>query len=238
MIRATKAQREQWKEKGYLVVEDAYEGEDLKRLQQAFGRCAEEARPEWLEEVEAGTRPAGYFDIPNPLEKDSAFVDLADHPSYFGLLVDLLGEDLVFKGPQVRTLPLSPVSYIGWHPDIPHTDPQHIKVQIYVDDVPLDGGAFAYVPGSHKPDAGPYPVVHQLEHMPGHKVFAGKAGTAILFSTYGWHTSMINKTQEPRKSIILGYGVWHEDKYDPKRHTAIAAQLTTPQRRKLFCLER
>ena len=238
MVRATQAQRKQWVEKGYLVVENAFEGEDLKRLQAAFDRCAEEAKPEWLEEVEAGTRPGAFFDIPKPLEKEDAFIDLADHSTYFGLLVDLLGEDLVFKGCQVRTLPLSPVSYVGWHPDVPHTKPQHIKVQIYVEDVPEDGGAFAYVPGSHKPEVGRYPVVHRLEDMPGHQVFPGKAGTAILFSTYGWHTSMVNRTQAPRKSIIVGFGAWHEENDDPERHAAIVDRLTTPERRKLFCLER
>jgi ectoine hydroxylase-related dioxygenase (phytanoyl-CoA dioxygenase family) len=237
MVQLTKAQQGQWKEEGYLVVEEAYEGEDLKRLQEAFDRCSEEARPQWLKGVETGTQPAAFFDIPTPLEKDDAFIDLADHSSYFGLLMDLLGEDLVFHGAQVRTLPLSPISYVGWHPDIPHTQPQHIKVQVYVDDVPPNGGAFAYVPGSHQPNADPCPVVHQLERMPGHKVFPGKAGTAILFSTYGWHTSMVNKSQRPRKSIILGYSGRHEDKYDPQRYAEIADRLTTAQRRKLFCLE-
>ena len=236
MVRVTEVQREQWEEEGYLVVEDAYEGADLARLQEAFDRCAEAAKPAWLEEVEAGTRPGAFFDIPKPLEQDDAFVDLADHPSYFGYLVDLLGEDLIFKGAQVRTLPLSPVSYIGWHPDMPHTRPQHLKMQIYVNDVGEDGGAFAFVPGSHKPDAGPYPRVQRVERMSGHRVFPGRAGTAILFNTYGWHTSMINRTRVPRKSIILFYGVRHEDTYDSERHAAISDRLTTPERRKLFCL--
>ena len=236
MVRVTEAQREQWEEEGYLVVEDAYKGADLARLQEAFDRCAEEAKSAWLEDVEAGIRPGAFFDIPKPLEQDDAFIDLADHSSYFGCLVDFLGEDLIFWGPQVRTLPLSPVSYIGWHPDMPHTKPQSIKVQIYVNDVPEDGGAFAFIPGSHKPDAGPYPKVQQLDKMPGHKVFPGRAGTAILFNIYGWHTSMINRTLVPRKSIILGYGVRHEDTYDPKRHAAIADRITTPERGKLFCL--
>ena len=238
MIRATKEQRQQWKEEGYLVVENAYEGEQLKRLQAAFARCAEEVRPKWLEGVEAGTQPAAFFDIPKPLEMDDAFIDLADHSSYFGLLMDLLGEDLVFSGAQVRTLPPSPVSYVGWHPDTPHNKPQHIKVQVYVDDVSPNGGAFAYVPGSHKPDADAYPIIHQLESMPGHKVFPGKAGTAILFNTYGWHTSMVNTTQVPRKSIILGYSVRREEDYNPQRYAEIADWLTTPARRKLFCMER
>lgn len=202
----TEAQRNQWEEEGYLVVAGAYAGDDLRRLRAAFDRCAAEAKPGWLEGVAAATQPGGYFDIPRPLEKDDAFVGLARHPGYFSLLVDLLGEDLVFKGAQVRTLPVSPVSYVGWHPDTPFDQPQQVKVQIYVDDVAADGGPFAFVPGSHKPGSGPCELTGGLETMPDHKVFPGPAGTAILFNTRGWHTSMINRTDRPRRSIILAYG--------------------------------
>ena len=127
---------------------------------------------------------------------------------------------------------------MGWHPDVPQTNPLHMKVQIYVGDVSEDGGAFGYVPRSHRPDAGPYSGVHRLEDMPGHKVFPGKAGTAILFNSYGWHTSMINRTPTPRKSIILIYEKWNEEKFNPEKFDAISDRLTTPERRQLFSLER
>ena len=211
MAQVSEAQLDQWEREGYVLVEGALQGEDLLRLQAAFDRCAAEDKAEWLDDVAVGTRPGAFFDIQRPLERDEAFVRLADHPSYVDLLVACLGEDHLFQGAQVRTLPPSPVSYVGWHPDFSHDEPQHIKLQIYVEDVPADGGAFAFVPGSHKPDAGPYPVYDVLADMPGHIVFAAAAGTAILFDNHGWHTSMINTTQVPRKSIILSYGVRQPD---------------------------
>ena len=211
MVRVTEVQLDQWEREGYVVVEGALEGEDLLRLQTAFDRCAAEDKPEWLDEVAVGTLPGAFFDIQRPLERDEAFVKLADHPSYVDLLVAFLGEDHVFQGAQVRTLPSSPVSYVGWHPDFSPDKPKSIKLQLYVEDVPADGGAFAFVPGSHKPDADPYPVYDVLTDMPGHLVFAGAAGTAILFDNHGWHTSMMNTTQVPRKSIILSYGVRQPD---------------------------
>lgn len=254
MRQATERHISQWEKEGYLIVDRAFKGSDLLRLQAAFDRCAAEAKPEWLDAVEAGTRPAAYFDIPDPLQKDDAFLALADHPSYFGLLLDLLGEDLFFEGAQVRTVPLSPISYIGWHPDIEYDQPPHIKVQIYVETVPAEGGAFAFVPGSHKADSGPYPNCERLEEMPGHKVFPGTAGTAIVFNNYGWHTSMINRTDKPRKSIILSYGERdyrsqarkadlkkkgdpHLKIKNPDRHQVIDARITSSHRRKLFGLQ-
>ena len=220
------------------MLEDALVGAELQRLQDAFHRCREEVKADWLAGIATATQPAAYFDIPRPLERDAVFIDLVDHPSWYGLLTAFADNDLIFIAPQVRTVPLSPVSYVGWHPDVPHANPLHMKVQIYLDDVGPDGGAFAYVPRSHRPHAGPYPVVHRLESMPGHKVFPGKAGTAILFNSYGWHTSMVNRTAEPRKSIILIYEKWNEKQFDPQRFAAVADRLATPERRRLFSLER
>ena len=237
MIRPTPTQRRQWEDEGYLVLENAITGDQLHHLQTAFDHCAAQCKPAWLEGIAKGTQPAGFFDIPGPFERDDIFIDLIDHPSYYGLLMDFTDDDLILLAPQVRILPPSPISYVGWHPDVPQSNPLHIKVQIYVGDVEPNQGPFAFVPGSHKADAGPYPDVHRLEHMPGHKVFPSKAGTAIVFNSYGWHTSMVNSTTRPRKSIILIYEKWTEGRVDGNRYASIADRLQTPQRRRLFALE-
>ena len=240
MIQPTAAQRKGWEDDGYLVLEDAIKGEELVRLQTAFDRCAREAKPAWLAEVEAGTQPAAFFDIPEieTMNKEDAFLDLVDHPSYYGLLLDFIGDDMIFIAPQIRTVPLSPVSYVPWHPDTAHDKPLHVKVQVYIDDVNPDSGAFAFVPGSHKPDAGPYPHVRLQETMPGHKILAGAAGTAIMFNTYGWHTSMNNRTSTARKSIILTWEKCTPDRLEwSERYRPLADRLS-PERRYLFGLER
>ena len=237
MIQPTAQQRQHFREEGYLVVEKALAGDQLQRLQSAFDCAAAACKPAWLEGVVQGTSPAAFFDIADPFCRDDIFIDLVDHPSYCGLLMDFTDDDLILLAPQVRTVPPSPISYVGWHPDVPHSNPLHIKVQIYVDDVAPDQGPFAFVPGSHKTGAGPYPRVTHLQSMPGHKVFAGKAGTAILFNSYGWHTSMVNASAKPRKSIILIYEKWTQGRVDPQRYAAIADRLQTPARRRLFGLE-
>jgi len=237
MRRPTESEQRQWDDEGILCLPSAIEEDELRRLQQAFDRCAAEAKAEWLEGIAKGTRPAAHFDIPNPLEKDDVFIDLIDHHSWYGLLMAFADEDLILLGPQVRTLPVHPISYVGWHPDVPHTTPLHIKVQIYVDDVPEDGGAFAYVPGSHKPDVGSCPVVRPLDSMPGYRVYAGKAGDAVLFNSYGWHTSMVNRTLKPRKSILLIYEKWSKDRVPADRYASIADKCSTADRRRLFSLD-
>ena len=237
MEKPTLEERQFWEDNGYLFLEQAMVGDDLKRLQTAFDRAVRECKEEWLEGIARGTRPAAHYDIPHPLERDEIFIDLIDYPSWYPYLMDFADGELILLGPQVRTLPAQPISYVGWHPDVPHTTPLHMKVQVYIEDVPADGGAFGYVPGSHKPGVGPCPKPRPLGAMPGHKVFAGKAGDAVLFNSYGWHTSMVNTTGQPRKSIILIYERWSEGKVTPDRYAAIADKLTTLARRKLFSLD-
>jgi hypothetical protein len=48
---------------------------------------------------------------------------------------------------------------------------------------------------------------------------------------------MINTTSTARKSIILIYEKWSEGKVSPDRYASIADRLTTPARRRLFCLD-
>jgi ectoine hydroxylase-related dioxygenase (phytanoyl-CoA dioxygenase family) len=73
--------------------------------------------------------------------------------------------------------------------------------------------------------------------MPGQKVFTGRAGTAILFNSYGMHTAVENRTPVPRKSIILIYEKWSRERHNPQKFAAIAPLCATRARRKLFGLE-
>lgn len=236
MIRPDAAQRAQWEAEGYLVFENAIQGDDLGRLQVAFDYWADACKAEWLDRVEAGEAAATFYDIPNPFEKDPIFIDIVDYPSYYGALMEFTDDDLILLAPQVRTVAPWPVSYTGWHPDVPQSNPLHIKVQIYVNDVPSGCGEFAYVPGSHQPDAGPYTRPMRQESMPGHKTFPGKAGTAIMFNSYGWHVSMDNRSDVPRKSVILIYEKRTPGRVNSEQFAAISEYCTTPARRKLFSL--
>ncbi|MBT5828687.1 MAG: hypothetical protein HOH77_00730, partial [Candidatus Latescibacteria bacterium] len=72
---------------------------------------------------------------------------------------------------------------------------------------------------------------------PGHTVYPGKAGDVVLFNSYGWHTSMVNTTANPRKSIILIYEKWSKDRIPSDRYTAIEDKCKTSDRRRLFSLD-
>ena len=236
MNRPSEAEWEQWNEEGYLVIEDALIGEELDRLQKAHTYWGEQCKDQWLDAVEAGDMIPNCFDIPDPFSKDEIFVDIVDHPSYYGYLLDFTDNNILFLAPQVRAVPPWPISYTRWHADSSHGRPLHIKVQVYVYDVD-EAGAFGFVPGSHKEGSDLFRNYHHLKSMPGHKPLPGKAGTAIIFNSRGLHSAMDNPSSEPRRSVILIYDKNEGQSTVDPRFEKISHLCTTPERRRLFQLE-
>ena len=116
----TEAQTRHWNDAGYLVFSNAIAGDELRRLQQAFDHWAERCKADWLDRIERGEQAATFYDIPDALEKDEIFVDIVDHPSYYGCLRDFTDAEPILLAEQVRTVPPWPLSYTSWHPDVPH----------------------------------------------------------------------------------------------------------------------
>ncbi|MBT3266911.1 hypothetical protein HN371_07145 [Candidatus Poribacteria bacterium] len=223
----------QWEADGYLALPGAVGGSHLARLQRAFDHWAAECKDAWLERVAAGDTAGTYYDIPDPLAKDDAFLGLVDHPSYYDRLLRFTDGELLFLAAQVRTVPVWPLAYCSWHPDVGRTNPLHIKVQIYVNDVPPNGGEFAFVPGSHREEPGLRRRPLLTDAMPGGRAFPGSAGDAVVFNAYGWHTPMQNRTDTPRKSIILIYERATEARRNAERYAHIADRLSDARRQLL-----
>ena len=229
----------QWNRDGVLTIDEAIGRVELEHLRTAFARCADDAKSDWLAGVKAGTRPAAFFDLPDPMTLDDQFLELVDYPTYYGHLLAFSEGQVTFLNPQFRTVPAAPLSYVGWHYDVRReTTPLHMKVQIYLDDTGPEDGAFGFIPGSHLENSGPYPLVRDPASMPGHQVYSGSAGSAVLFNSYGMHTSMVNRSGRARRSIILIYEVFSEATYSPEQYERFADRLTTPDRRQLLRLER
>ena len=104
MAKSIESQRTQWEEEGYLVFDNAIQGEDLARLQRAFDYWAEQCKSHWLKQVEAGEAVSTFYDIPGVFEKDEIFVDLVDHPSYYPYLKAFTDGEVILLAPQARKL--------------------------------------------------------------------------------------------------------------------------------------
>jgi hypothetical protein len=238
MKEPTAAHQKQWDEDGYLVFESAIDGDLLHRLQDAFDHWTAACKPDWLERVATGKTAPSFYDFPESLKKDDAFLEIADHPAYYGCLRAFCDDEPILQDVGPRIVPLSPLSYTSWHADTPHSRPLHIKIQIYLSDMVHGGGEFAYIPGSHKPDSGPSENPRRQEDMPGMVRFTGKAGTAVMFNCYGWHTALDNDGTVPRKSIIVTYHKRTEnDRVDRSPFKFLEERCTTDERRRFLSLQ-
>ena len=212
-----------------------------------------------------------FFDIYplHLLEQDDAAVEMIAHPRLIPFLSATVGEDVQAATIQVRVLePQSAEDaqeeggYVTWHRD--HTSdeewrfqgrPLNTKVLVYLTDVGPDDGCTACVPGSHlfeeRPDHSIYKGMGGGEHqatkvrdqrdMPGMIAAEVKAGSAFLFNTRLWHTTLPNPGDRDRWAVITLYSPFYQKQPGVTVEAAVAleaaGQLNTPIRRQLFGLE-
>lgn len=75
MINPTEVQRKQWDEHGYVLIDHALQGEELRRLQAAFDDWAEQGKPQWIDRLARRGKPAGDGWTPGSGCRGSSFTD-------------------------------------------------------------------------------------------------------------------------------------------------------------------
>ena len=212
-----------------------------------------------------------YFDVYplHLLEQDDAAVEMIAHPRLLPLLSSTVGDDVQATTIQMRVLePQTEADaeeeggYVGWHRDHNNDEPWRFlgrplntKVIVYLTDVGPNDGCTACVPGSHlsehKPDHALYKgmgggddqatkVKDQCD-MPGMVAVTAKAGSAFLFNTRLWHTTLPNTGTADRWCVLTLYSPFYQKQPGVTVEAAIALEaagrLNTPQRRQLFGVE-
>lgn len=152
--------------------------------------------------------------------------------------------------------------YVNWHRD--HRNdaewrylgrPLNTKVLLYLTDVGADDGCTACVPGSHlwehEPDHLEYKgmgggedqgtKVRDQRDMPGMVAAEVKAGSAFLFNTRLWHTTLPNTGDRDRWAVLTLYCPFYQKQPGVTVEAAVALEaagrLNTPKRRQLFGLD-
>ena len=212
-----------------------------------------------------------YFDIYplHLLEQDDTAVEIIAHPRLLPFLSATVGEDVQTATIQVRVLEPQTAEdareeggYVGWHRDHSSDEewrflgrPLNTKVLVYLTDVGPDDGCTACVPGSHlfenRPEYTIYKGMGGGEHqktkvrdqhdMPGMIAAEVKAGSAFLFNTRLWHTTLPNTGDRDRWAVLTLYCPFYQKQPGVTVEAAVAleaaGQLDTPMRRQLFGLE-
>jgi hypothetical protein len=173
---------------------------------------------------------AGYLERPNAVVfhflgawlVDEWFHDLIFSPQITVPVAQLLGTNRVrFWHDQVFYKPPHHPGVVPWHQDYSYwtraIPPNHVTINIVLDDASLENGCIHYVPGSHKwgllpkvPFDGDMDSVRRAlpDHLRGEfqpVPAIGKAGQASFHHSHTMHGSFGNASDRPRRAVVVNY---------------------------------
>ena len=168
-----------------------------------------------------GAAPGGearlprYYDIPDILDVDDAFIELADLPAVTPLLLKAIGTDIQLNHTHARIMFPGKTFTAAWHSDLvtllgvdlAHSPHFFAKVHFYFEDLDPEQGCLGFIPGSHRLDAADNrrPDVDRVADSAVVARIVPKAGDAVLFNVHCRHMALDNRTTRPRKSLIYAY---------------------------------
>jgi len=226
---------------GYLVVEDAVDGELLEKLRDDFSGWIDESRGH----TEAyGTTINGRprFDVESghnadapalrrvnaPVEVSDAYHEAMTNSRMTQAVVDLIGPNVKFHHSKINSKLPGAKTAVKWHQDFPftpHSNDDVITALLMVDDVNEENGPLEVVPGSHTGE------IHSLWHNDTFTgaiddevaadcqresvVCKGPAGSVCLMHTRLLHGSAPNLSQSPRTLFICVYSAEDAVPYSP-----------------------
>ncbi len=237
---------QQYEDVGFVHLPGVIPAPHVARLREAFDRAAAAHKPVWEEQVRAGQAPASYFDIPNILDVDDSFVDLADLDTVLPLLRKAIGEDIQLNHTHARVMFPGKTFTAPWHSDLETligvnlaTSPNFFaKVHFYFQDLHPDQGCLAFIPGTHRlPQGAPRPKIADVATSTEAVRIVPKAGDAVLFNVHVQHMALDNKTDMPRKSLIYAFSHFWLKNYANAVPSDLDRVATTAVRQQLFGME-
>src|SRR4029453_18565445 len=157
---------------GYLVVEDAITPEQVQLLRDALDETFTRNQTQFTHQL---------------LEEDDRFAFLLDHPPVLRRMKAILGNCVQLHSATARvTEPGAPDQ--AWHRDGPWpvdpdgtpygSIPGQINCGYYLDELTMENGPIAVVPGSHR---APFKPPEGFPRFPDEKYILAKPGKALMF---------------------------------------------------------
>ena len=127
----------------------------------------------------------------------------------------LIGPNILYHYSKLNMKPPEIGSVVEWHQDLsyyPMTNRDSLAVLFYLDDADAENGCLQMLPGRHEGDL----LAHTREgYFQGRatetvdsseaELVEGKAGTAIFMHCMTPHASITNRSNRPRRTLILSY---------------------------------
>jgi hypothetical protein len=220
----TEEQARFWEENGYLVLPGVLAPGEVETL-----RVSVEAL-----EAQAG-RPGGKSDrfqfkvfesegrrvqqVAEPHELGGEWLALARHPRLLDFVEDLLGPNIQLYYSMLMLKAPREGFAAPWHQDFaffPHGRADLLACMVAIDDATPENGCLRVVPGSHRLGlqnhykGGEFTGVLQgdtaaFDAPEGHVALSVRAGGAILWHALTLHGSQPNRSELPRRAVVLEY---------------------------------
>ena len=181
---------------GYLLVEEAITQSQVALLRSALDETFERSRTQFTHQL---------------LEEDDRFAFLLDHPPVLTRMKALLGNCIQLHSATARvTEPGAPDQ--SWHRDGPWpvdpdgtpfgSIPGQINCGYYLDELTMENGPIAIVPGSQR---APFKPPEGFPRFPDEKMILAKPGQAVLFNGWLYHRGVANKSNNRRRVCLICY---------------------------------
>lgn len=215
------SKREEYLRNGYVTYPGLLDSIQMKKLLMEIDRISGDntlaVHDKSRLEMETNQKPEGRLvrRIYEPCSHYAPFRELSDSPKLLDIVESLLGPDLVYHYSKINMKPPSIGSVVEWHQDItyyPLTNSSSLAVLMYLDDADVENGCLQVIPGRHNGrlldhSKDGYFVgkivepVDESEAVP----LEGKAGTAIFMNCMTPHASVTNRSNRPRRTLILSF---------------------------------
>lgn len=236
----TEAERLEFDERGYIVVDNLLTEDQMQALEKACDRVDAEER----EKREVG--PHDRLTVRDVMWRDPSLLDLVDLPTTLPRVWELLGWNIQIYHTVIAYSPPEPTEtrdarHLGWHQDsgqlnldLEYTPRPMVSLKVawFLSDCMEEGMAnFWVVPGSQLRDfdrSGDRSVA-----PPGAEPVFVPRGGAVIFDRRIWHTATANASDVTRKAIFYGYSYrWLRPRDDQKVDHLI--EQSDPIRRQLL----
>ena len=214
-----------WADNGYLIVENVLSQEEVERLRQAVTEL--ETHAEHLSETSDRFKFKVFGDgggkrvqsIAEPHEAGGEWMALARHQRILDVVEGLLGPNIQLYYSMLMMKPPREGFQAPWHQDFAffvHDRADLLACMVAIDDATIENGCLRVVPGSHKLGLvnhfkdGRFTEVVQgdtsaFDDPARQRALPAKAGSLILWHSLTLHSSQPNRSEHPRRAIVLEY---------------------------------
>jgi phytanoyl-CoA hydroxylase len=220
----TKAQVEQYREEGYLVVEGVLDRDALagarREVERVVAEAAKVAANDDIYDLEDSHSPQNprVRRLKSPHRFFPVFDALTRSPAITARIAALLGPDIRLHGSKLNMKAAGYGSPVEWHQDwafYPHTNDDVLATGLYLDDCDEANGPLMVVPGSHK---GPTWDHHAEGYFCGAmdpdacavdfaaaRPLTGPAGSMTIHHVRAVHGSALNRSNRMRRLLLHEY---------------------------------